>query len=361
MNKSDNPDDTTSIKSKSFYGGYGPAAGVDFSAINDLVSPFSKATSSTIVEGGSEIGGSASMVENKDGGGNGHLVRDRSYDDDMSANMSTYSVSSPTPSRSGTGKGRGTDRDRSGTVTSTTSANHQGQKFSSASTNSLLLPPSVPYRDLTAAVVRGCFHLLLSGGKKRQATKKWVLMCAELLLPLCLFVDAIDVGETDTRGLLSGSQNQGLRTIGSKDSSSGASDIGLLSRSLPSSSSGSGSSVPSDTSKEKNRVKHQLADVERAFADVLLPYWSAPQCKQSRLVLEQVIAASIQCIILLSVRHIFSRRLDGKIRPPIGRTTMAKSTTTDTASSMTVSSMLGTLITRHTTLLSTRLYTPSPP
>ena len=352
LNKSTENPDENAVKSRGFYGGYGPAAGVDFSAINDLYAPFTKAagsSSSSMVE--NESGGNAmnTLVENKDGGGNGHIVRDRSYDDDMSVNMSVYSVSSPTPSRGGTGKVRPsntTERDRSGTVTSTTSSNLK-QSSSPPAMGSTMLPPVIPYRDLTAAIVRGCFHLLLSGGKKRQATKKWVLMCSELLLPLCLFVDTIDIGESDCRNVLSSNQSSHLRTVGSTDTNTNTTDVRLLSRNIPSSSSSSGSGSSStgtsDTNQENNRVKHALSDIENAFAEVLLPYWSAPQCKQSRLVLEQVITASIQCIILLSVRHIFSRRLDGKIRTPIGRTTMAKTTTTNTASSMTVSSMLGTI------------------
>jgi len=359
MNKSsmENHPDDSAVKSRGFYGGYGPAAGVDFSAINDLYSPFTKAVSSSSSMVESELRGpnASVLVENKDGGGNGHIVRDRSYDDDMSVNMSVYSVSTPTTSRGGGGTGKvrtsnTTERDRSGTINSTSSSIHK-HSSPSAANGSSKLPPVIPYRDLTAAIVRGCFHLLISGGKKRQATKKWVLMCSELLLPLCLFVDSIDIGEsTDTRGVLSSSnQSSHLRTVGSTDTNTNTTDIRLLSRSIPSSSSGSssgnGSSVSSSdtTNQEKSRIKHSLSDIESAFAEVLLPYWSAPQCKQSRLVLEQVITASIQCIILLSVRHIFSRRLDGKSRPPIGRTTMAKSTTTNTASSMsTVSSMLGT-------------------
>jgi len=180
---------------------------------------------------------------------------------------------------------RGTVQMRSSNVTASPPST-QHKAFPKAST-----APAPVDRDLTAAVVRGCFDLLYSGGRKRQQTKKWVRMCAELLLPLCLFVE------------------QGTAT----DAATGA---GAATASAASSAAGGFRPPPGS--------KYELGDYEAAFAEVLMPYWGAPQCKESRLVQEQVITASIQCIMLLSVRHLFNHR---RGRQRQSRTTLAKSTT----------------------------------
>ena len=66
------------------------------------------------------------------------------------------------------------------------------------------------------------------------------------------------------------------------------------------------------------------------FLSFLFFFLSFVQCKESRLVLEHVVTATIQCILLLSVRHIFNRRQDGRPipKPYVGRTVLTKNTNT---------------------------------
>jgi len=157
-----------------------------------------------------------------------------------------------------------------------------------------------------------------------QQTVKWVAMCAELLLPVCLFVDvAALVGHLHPAGdagsgagaaaaWAASGVSGGRPTIGmrgaqpdtrhtrSRSPAAAARDGRYRRVDTHAPAPAAGTTVPPGASPGPHLT---LAEVEAEFAEVLLPYWGAPQCKESRVVLEHVVSTTVHCIVLLSVRY----------------------------------------------------------